>query len=147
MSSSDDNWGSSNNDVVIGKDILELLSTSMYVDPMTVYRGYFQNATDSIDDARASGALPSSGGLVQIDVDANARSVRIRDNGTSIPWPEFVERLSHFEGRAESAAPTHVVSAASAAFLWARVLSAVDFSRPNRRRESNFRTPLGRPHA
>jgi hypothetical protein len=95
VSFSQPEWTSSNHEVVIGKDILELLSTSMYVDPMTVYREYIQNASDSIDDARATGALSASGGEVQISVDANARTIRIRDDGTSIPWPEFIERLSN----------------------------------------------------
>ena len=98
VSSSENNWESSNYEVLIGKDILELLSTSMYVDPMTVYREYIQNAADSIEEARANGALLASGGQVQISVDANARSIRIRDDGTSIPWPEFVERLSNLGG-------------------------------------------------
>jgi hypothetical protein len=93
--SSQSDWTSSNHEVVIGKDILELLSTSMYVDPMTVYREYIQNAADSIDEARETGALPASGGEVQISVDATARSIRIRDDGISIPWPEFIERLSN----------------------------------------------------
>jgi len=95
VSFSQSDWTSSNHEVVIGKDILELLSTSMYVDPMTVYREYIQNASDSIDEARATGALSASGGEVQISIDADARSIRIRDDGTSIPWPEFIERLSN----------------------------------------------------
>jgi molecular chaperone HtpG len=88
-------WTGSNHEIVIGKDILELISTSMYVDPMSVYREYIQNAADSIDEARGTGALPASGGEVQITIDANARTIRIRDDGASIPWPEFVERLSN----------------------------------------------------
>lgn len=95
VSFTESDWTSSNHEVVIGKDILELLSTSMYVDPMTVYREYLQNASDSIDEARASGALPPTGGEVQISIDANARSIRIRDDGVSLPWPEFIERLSN----------------------------------------------------
>lgn len=95
VSSMDSDWSSSNHEVVIGKDILELLSTSMYVDPMTVYREYVQNAADSIDEARADGTLSPSGGRVQISVDANLRAIRIRDNGTSVPWAEFVQRLSN----------------------------------------------------
>ncbi|MBL8199670.1 MAG: hypothetical protein JNK40_01745 [Chromatiales bacterium] len=91
-------WSSSSHDVVIGKDILELLSTSMYVDPMTVYREYIQNAADSIDDARVNGVLPATGGRVQIWIDGNARSIRIRDDGSSISWPDFVERLSNLGG-------------------------------------------------
>lgn len=88
-------WSISDQDVVIGKDILELLSTSMYVDPMTIYREYLQNATDSIDQARAAGVLPASGGQVDITVDAAARTIRIRDDGLSVGGRDFVERLSN----------------------------------------------------
>ena len=95
ISSTDSDWSNSNHEVLIGKDILELLSTSMYVDPMTVYREYLQNAADSIDEARTDGALSPSGGQVQVAVDTNSRSIRIRDNGTSLPWEEFVQRLSN----------------------------------------------------
>ena len=38
--------------IVIGKDILELLSHAMYVDPLSVYREYIQNSADSIDEAK-----------------------------------------------------------------------------------------------
>ncbi len=95
ISSSDGGWSGSDHEVVIGKDILELLSTSMYVDPMTVYREYVQNAADSIDEARADGTLLASSGQVHISVDPNLRTIRIRDDGTSLPWYEFVERLSN----------------------------------------------------
>lgn len=98
VTGSQDDWGTSSHDVVIGKDILELLSTSMYVDPMTVYREYIQNAADSIDDARAIGELPSSAGSVRINIDSNVRSIRIRDDGNSLAWPDFVQRLSNLGG-------------------------------------------------
>ena len=88
-------WTTSRHEAVIGKDILELLSTSMYVDPMSVYREYLQNAADSIDEARGEGLLPVAGGRISIHIDANARAIRIRDDGTAIPWPEFVERMSN----------------------------------------------------
>jgi molecular chaperone HtpG len=91
----EDAWCSSSHEVVIGKDILELLSTSMYVDPMTIYREYVQNAADSIDEAREQRLLHPTDGRIEIAIDPNARSIRIRDDGTSIPWPEFVERLSN----------------------------------------------------
>jgi len=88
-------WGRSAVPVVVGKDVLELLSTSMYVDAMTIYREYVQNAADAIDDARDQGLL-SDGvtGRVEISIDTSARLVRIQDNGTGIVWPEFAERLS-----------------------------------------------------
>ncbi|MBS0418672.1 MAG: ATP-binding protein [Proteobacteria bacterium] len=89
-------WGPSSAPVVIGKDVLELLSTSMYVDAMTIYREYVQNAADAVDEARDKGLLGDrSAGKVDITVDATARLIRIQDNGTGIGWPEFAERLSN----------------------------------------------------
>lgn len=83
--------------VVIGKDILELVSSAMYVDPMTVYREYVQNAADAIDLARRSGILATwtpATVHIEFDTEANARTVRIRDNGAGLPWAEFVQRLT-----------------------------------------------------
>ena len=45
-------------EIVIGKDVLELVSSAMYIDPMTVYREYIQNAADAVDAARAAGGAP-----------------------------------------------------------------------------------------
>ena len=91
----DQEWEPGPDDIVIGKDVLELLSTSMYVDPMTIYREYVQNAADAIDDARARGLLsPDAPGEVKVEVNATARSIRIRDNGVGIPWPRFKHQLT-----------------------------------------------------
>ena len=93
--SDDQSWTSGPDDVVIGKDVLELLSTSMYVDPMTIYREYVQNAADAIDEARDQGLLQTNDpGAVTVAVNAVARTIRIRDNGTGIPWNRFVRQLS-----------------------------------------------------
>ena len=93
--SGDQSWSLGPDDVVIGKDVLELLSTSMYVDPMTIYREYVQNAADAIDEARTQGLLqPDEPGAVTVAVDAVARTIRIRDNGTGIPWTQFARQLS-----------------------------------------------------
>lgn len=90
-------WHPRKKEIVIGKDILELLSSSMYVDPMTIYREYVQNAADSIDEARRTGVLsPRAAGRVDIDYNINTRSIRIRDNGTGISWSEFDTRLTAF---------------------------------------------------
>src|SRR5260370_9708022 len=88
-------WTASEGEILVGKDVLELLSTSMYVDPMTIYREYIQNAADAIDEARHRGSLaPGSPGTVAINIDPAGRSVRIRDNGTGIRWGAFVRRLT-----------------------------------------------------
>jgi hypothetical protein len=71
--------------VRIGKDVIEILTSGMYVSPVTVYREYVQNAADSIDAARAQGLFPAGKrGQVSIVIDHAARSVRIRDNGAGI---------------------------------------------------------------
>jgi len=69
----------------------------MYVDPMCIYREYVQNAADAIDEARASGVLDSrSAGLVDVRIDARARSIKIRDNGIGVAGSEFEKWLVSF---------------------------------------------------
>jgi molecular chaperone HtpG len=90
-------WHALNHDIVIGKDILELLSSSMYVDPMAIYREYVQNAADSIDEARRAGFLePHEAGVVHFRVDTTQRNVTIADNGIGVPHEDFAARLTAF---------------------------------------------------
>jgi hypothetical protein len=99
-------WSPSTQEIVIGKDVLELLSTSMYVEPQTIYREYIQNAADAIDHAREQGLLQQSAhGRVDIAIDAPSRSIRIRDNGTGIPWRHFAERLSNLGASTKRGTP------------------------------------------
>jgi molecular chaperone HtpG len=79
----------------IGKDILELVSSAMYIDPLTIYREYVQNAADSIDEARRAGDLKEEeSGRVDIQFDIGTHSARVRDNGSGLPWPQFISRLT-----------------------------------------------------
>lgn len=89
-------------EIVVGKDVLELVSSAMYVDPMTIYREYIQNAADSVDAARVAGLLSAEElGRVDIDVDASTRTVRIRDNGAAIPFAQFGRKLAALGGSAK----------------------------------------------
>ncbi|HVT37654.1 MAG TPA: ATP-binding protein [Gemmatimonadaceae bacterium] len=84
-------------DPIVGKDILELLSSAMYVDPRTVYREYIQNAADAIDDAFAAGQLTESSlGRVDVWLDGQNRNVRIRDNGTGLRASDAERILTSF---------------------------------------------------
>ena len=88
-------WKSTSTDITVGKDVLELLSSAMYIDPMTIYREYLQNAADAIDEARQAGVLSKSArGAVAINIDDDARMIRIRDNGIGIPSRHFTRRLT-----------------------------------------------------
>jgi len=81
-------------EILIGKDILELLTGAMYADPLTIYREYVQNAADSIDAARDADLPAGEGFGVTIALDRASRSVRIRDNGASIRTRDFVRTLT-----------------------------------------------------
>ena len=90
-------WTASNENIVVGKDVLELLSTSMYIDPMSIYREYIQNAADAIDEARDKGILRhGTPGRVDISIDEANRTVRIRDNGIGVEQDAFESRLTAF---------------------------------------------------
>lgn len=87
--------------VLVGKDVLELLSTAMYVDPMVVFREYVQNAADSIEAARRAGLLEADSGQVLIFIDPAQRYVRIRDDGAGVAPERFVEAMTSLGGSAK----------------------------------------------
>src|SRR5205823_8116155 len=81
--------------VVVGKDVLELLSSAMYVDPLTIYREYIQNASDAIDEAEREG-LYSDGARPRISIWINPRerAIKIIDNGAGVSANVFARRLT-----------------------------------------------------
>lgn len=84
-------------EIFVGKDILELLSSSMYVNPLSIFREYVQNATDAIDEAVVSGLLSSTDdGLIEINLDHIDRRVVIRDNGKGLSNRDFSARMLSF---------------------------------------------------
>lgn len=86
-------WSRPEQPLVVGKDILELLSTSMYVDPMSMYREYIQNSADAVELAQSAGLLHGQG-QVQIRMDQSSRTVFIRDNGAGVGKEQFVHQLT-----------------------------------------------------
>lgn len=92
LKAAEEAWTAAKSPIVIGKDVLELLSSSMYVDAMSIFREYVQNAADAIDQRNASGRTRSQG-QIHIRIDTNERRITIRDNGTGIRAAEFTSRL------------------------------------------------------
>lgn len=83
-----------NNSITVGKDIIELVGTAMYLDPLTIYREYIQNSVDAIDEAIDAGILDRlSDARIDISVDATNRRILIRDNGIGIPESQFQNRM------------------------------------------------------
>jgi molecular chaperone HtpG len=88
--------------VRIGADIVELLTSGMYVAPMTIFREYVQNAADAIDQARTVGTLaPDERGRVKVLIDHAARSVTVRDNGGGVPSALVADCLLAIGGSAK----------------------------------------------
>ncbi|WP_316197818.1 ATP-binding protein [Bradyrhizobium sp. SZCCHNS2002] len=78
-------------DVRVGKDVIEILTSGMYVSPLSIYREYVQNSADSIDQTKNAGGARS--GRVALDIDHSARSVTIRDDGGGIPVDKAADVL------------------------------------------------------
>lgn len=85
-------------EIIIGKDILDLLAGAMYVNPLDIYREYVQNAADAIDQALDVNLIFGDEPGVLISFDQTNRSVTIRDNGISIPASDFARRLTAIGG-------------------------------------------------
>lgn len=85
-----------NEQIAVGKDLIELLTGAMYVNPMSLFREYIQNAADSIDQAVATGTYEIYGTkpMVNIYADVATRTIRIRDNGMGLPKAAFARTLS-----------------------------------------------------
>lgn len=81
-------------DVIVGKDVLELFAGAMYADPLSIFREYVQNAADALDEARKEKLKPNTEADVSIVFDHAARSIRIRDFGAGLPNSQFVRRLT-----------------------------------------------------
>ncbi|MCY4260951.1 MAG: ATP-binding protein [Rhodobacteraceae bacterium] len=84
-------------DIFVGKGVLELLSSAMYVNPLSIFREYVQNAVDAIDDAVSAGHLSSSReGRIAITLDQATRRVQLRDNGIGLANQDFAATMLTF---------------------------------------------------
>jgi molecular chaperone HtpG len=79
--------------VTVGVNILETLTTAMYKDPLVIFREYIQNACDQIDEAVKNGLLASNEGQVELWIDDEQHLVSIEDNATGIPAKSFRQTL------------------------------------------------------
>jgi molecular chaperone HtpG len=72
------------NSTVIGKDVIESLTTGMYEDSRFIFREYIQNSADQIDKAHESGLLAEGEGDIFIKIDPRAQRIEFDDNATGI---------------------------------------------------------------
>lgn len=86
--------------ILVGKDILELVSGAMYVDPLNLFREYVQNATDSIDQSDQR-----DDAQIDIRLDPVRRSITIRDNGGGLSNSSFATKMTAIGGSRKRAIP------------------------------------------
>jgi hypothetical protein len=70
---------------VIGKYIIDTLSIGMYNHPLMLFREYVQNSSDAIDEICKTGELKREDAKIEINIDGQARSLIIKDNGGGVP--------------------------------------------------------------
>lgn len=78
---------------IVGKNVLESLTTGMYSDSRIIFREYIQNSTDAIDRAIQLGILMKDEGNVRITINSKKREIIIRDNGIGIPNRDVFNKL------------------------------------------------------
>ena len=80
-------------ELIIGKYTLESLTNGMYASPLDMYREYIQNAVDSFDNAIEAGLEYPDKLRIDITIDAEAKSIVIRDNGCGIKADTAISTL------------------------------------------------------
>ena len=68
----------------VGQQIMDILTSGMYDQPLMVYREYMQNAADAIDAAVTSGVLARPRARIDITLDGRGRKICIADNGIGL---------------------------------------------------------------
>ena len=100
ITSSKNYYKPSQDQIWVGKDILELISGGMYTHPLSMLREYIQNACDSIDQAHATDLISFDEHRIDIKINKenSKRSLVIRDNGLGIESSEFAKRMLSIGG-------------------------------------------------
>lgn len=71
--------------VKIGKNVIEVLTTGMYTNPLFMFREYVQNSADQIDTAVEQGVLSErTAGRIFIKIDDRDKVIEVEDNATGI---------------------------------------------------------------
>lgn len=94
--------------IVVGADVLDIMSIAMYAEPLVIFRELVQNAADSIDLAVSTGKMMPGKGRVDVSFDPITRTVAVLDNGLGLDNETFeaqmlsfgasVKRTEHYRG-------------------------------------------------
>lgn len=86
------------NDIIVGRSLLETLTSALYENPIILFREYVQNSLDAYNYAtKIEGRDLVSDFHVNIDIDRESRTIKIRDNGYGIVSSEqFAKAMLSF---------------------------------------------------
>ena len=73
------------NDIIIGRNLLETITSALYENPIILFREYVQNSLDAYNYAvKNEGKAPLEDFGVDIVIDSEKRKITITDNGYGI---------------------------------------------------------------
>lgn len=82
-----------NGGILVGADVLEIVTIAMYAEPLVIYRELIQNSADAIEQATRGGLIDEAAGNISVDLDRTTRTVTIRDNGFGLSNAMFREQM------------------------------------------------------
>ncbi len=79
--------------MIVGKQLLEIITTGMYNDPKMLLREYIQNSADSIDEAITQGLIQENENRISININIRQRKIEIVDNGVGVENNDVQKKL------------------------------------------------------
>jgi len=70
--------------IAVGKQIIDVVTTSMYSNPLMILREYIQNAVDAIDEAVERKILQLRNATVDVRISGHDRTLTVQDNGVGV---------------------------------------------------------------
>lgn len=81
---------------LVGRHLLNVITSGMYNNPLMIIREYIQNAADAIDEADNLGILRRADSYIKINLDGNSRTISIEDSGVGVESKRAVDVLCSF---------------------------------------------------
>lgn len=81
---------------LVGKHLLNVITSGMYNNPLMIIREYIQNAADAIDEADNLGIRKRTDSYIKINIDGNRRTISIEDSGVGVESKRAVDVLCSF---------------------------------------------------
>src|SRR5579863_886583 len=81
------------NRVIVGGDVLDIMTVAMYAEPLVIYRELVQNAADAIERAIGANLIGEADGRIEIELETSNRTIVVRDNGYGLPNDDFEAQM------------------------------------------------------